>query len=113
MPRNMSFALTEQQIVEGTKTVTRRFGWKFLKPGERLYAVHKCMGLKKGEKVRKLRDIRVLSVRREPLNSITPEDCVAEGFPGLSPDEFVAMLLAESKDKKPTDLVTRIEFEYL
>ena len=33
--RNMSFALTTPQIMEGTKTVTRRVGWLRLKPGEK------------------------------------------------------------------------------
>ena len=34
MARNMSFTLTTWQIREQTKTVTRRKGWQFLKPGE-------------------------------------------------------------------------------
>lgn len=48
MMRIMSFALTEQQLMDGTKTVTRRVGWANLKPGDRLTAVRKAMGLKKG-----------------------------------------------------------------
>ena len=51
MPRNMSFALTTKQIEDETKDVTRRNGWWFLKPGDQIWAVEKCMGLKKGEKV--------------------------------------------------------------
>jgi len=50
MPRLMSFALTEQQMRDQSKTVTRRRGWGFLKPGDTLYAVNKVMGFKKGEK---------------------------------------------------------------
>ena len=49
MPRNMSFALTTKQIEDETKDVTRRNGWWFLKPGDQIWAVEKCMGLKKGE----------------------------------------------------------------
>jgi len=34
MPRNISFALTTQQVRNRTKTVTRRAGWLFLKAGD-------------------------------------------------------------------------------
>lgn len=36
--RCMSFALTEPQLMDGSKTVTRRTGWQDLKPGTRLPA---------------------------------------------------------------------------
>ena len=45
MPRNMSFMLTTEQVRNKTKTVTRRLGWWFLKPGEIVNAVEKGMGL--------------------------------------------------------------------
>ena len=45
----ISFSLTTPQFRDGTKDVTRRLGWTFLKPGDRLCAVVKAMGLKKGE----------------------------------------------------------------
>lgn len=44
MPRLMSVSLTEQAVVERRKTVTRRTGWKFLKPGDRLTLCRKVMG---------------------------------------------------------------------
>jgi len=47
--RLMSFAMTTTQLVDGTKTVTRRHGWKNLKVGARLRAVHKAMGLEHAE----------------------------------------------------------------
>lgn len=66
--RNISFALTTTQIMEGTKTVTRRLGWLHAKPGQLLRPVRKCMGLRPGEKLDVLRDpIGIVSVRREPL----------------------------------------------
>ena len=34
MPRNMSFSMTTGPFRARTKTVTRRFGWWFLKPGD-------------------------------------------------------------------------------
>lgn len=71
MPRNMSFAMTTGQFKARTKTVTRRFGWWFLKPGDVVRGVEKAMGLKKGEKVKALSLIRIVAARPEPLNAIT------------------------------------------
>lgn len=109
--RNMSFALTTEQIRARTKTVTRRLGWRDLKPGNQVQAVVKCMGLKPGEKVHRLCVIEIVSVRREPLNAITRLDVRREGFPHMTPDEFVAMFCASMRCL-PTDEVTRIEFAY-
>ncbi|SDR34927.1 hypothetical protein [Pseudovibrio sp. Tun.PSC04-5.I4] len=112
MPRNMSFSMTTQQMREQTKTVTRRFGWNFLKAGEVVNAVEKTMGLRKGEKIKLLCQIKILSVRGEPLNAITQEDCAREGFPDMSPDNFVHMLMQHYR-VDPTQSVNRIEFEFL
>ncbi len=46
--KNISFALTTKQFLDGSKTVTRRLGWANLKPGEILMACEKCMGLGPG-----------------------------------------------------------------
>lgn len=112
MPRNMSFMLTVEQIRNQTKTVTRRQGWTFLKKGDILNACVKCMGLKKGEKVEKICQIKVKSVRRERILSITKEDCILEGFPDYSIDDFIDMYCTHNKVGW-TDLCTRIEFEYV
>ena len=112
MPRNMSFALTTKQFKNKTKTVTRRFGWYFLQPGDIICGVEKCMGFKKGEKIKRLGMIRIIAVRREPLFEITKADCVLEGFPEMEPEDFIRMLCAHSKvDRNQT--VTRIEFDYI
>ena len=91
--RMMSFALTERQLMDGTKTVTRRTGWQDLTAGTHLSAVRKAMGLKKGEKAVALCEIIVLSVHREPLKDIDSRDVEAEGFPEWAdrPEEFVKM----------------------
>jgi hypothetical protein len=109
--RNISFALTTPQLLNGTKDVTRRNGWNFLKAGDRLWAVEKGMGLKKGEKVKKLHMIEVVNVRREPLDAIfdNPKDCAREGFPDWIPEQFVAFYCKANKSK-PHEIVTRIEF---
>lgn len=107
--RRMSFALTTRQFLDGSKTVTRRLGWKFLKVGERVMAIEKGMGLKKGEKQVELGVIEIVDVRRERLDAITQADCVREGFPSMSPDSFVEMFCRHMRCQ-PHEEVTRIEF---
>ncbi len=112
MPRNMSFMLTTEQIRDRTKTVTRRIGWWLLKPGDILNAVEKAQGLKKGEKIRRLCAIRIVSTRAERLRVISPADVDREGFPHLSPAEFVRMF-CKHMGATPDQKVNRIEFEYV
>lgn len=125
--RLMSFWLTTAQVVNRTKTVTRRTGWKTLQPGTLIQAVKKGMGLKAGEKAERLAVIRIVSVRREPLRRMCDdfeygrEEVRREGFadhPAVmgSPDCFVDFYRnAHHAKDRPTldDDVTRIEFEYL
>ncbi len=112
MPRNMSFALTTAQFKDQSKTVTRRFGWWFLKPGDVVCGVKKAMGLQKGEKIQRLGMIRIVSTRAEPLNAITQEDCIREGFPAWEPEQFVHFLCTKYGCARE-QAVNRIEFEYL
>jgi len=120
--RNMSFSMTTEQIRSGTKTVTRRLGWKFLKPGDVVMACEKCQGLKKGERTKKIRPIRIVSVRREPLSRIIQGingcfqswlEVKKEGFPGgcLDAEDFISLFCIVNKCQIFT-MVTRIEFEY-
>jgi len=112
--RNMSFALTTEQVRYQTKTVTRRFGWWFLKPGDVVQPVVKGMGLKKGEKVEKIgQPIRIVSTRQEMVRDVTYAECVLEGFPGLTPTAFMRLLTDEWRKAGPYDPVHRIQFEYL
>lgn len=111
--RNISCALTTPQILDQSKDVTRRLGWLHLKAGDLIQPVKKCMGLKPGEKIEKLGPpVRVVSVRREALHWITPDDCRREGFPDMTGDEFVAMFCATHKGCMPATEITRIEFTY-
>ena len=113
MPRNISFAMTPKQIADKTKTVTRRVGWAKLKPGDELRPVLKSMGLKFGEKAERIGGlIRVVSVRSEPLNAITKEECILEGFPEYEPEDFISLLCKQYNCPPETEM-TRIEFEYL
>lgn len=108
----MSFALTEEQILNQTKTVTRRNGWKDLMPGDIIQPVRKCMGLKKGEKQVLLGcPIRIVSISVQNLYQISFEDVRHEGFPQLSQEGFIDMYCKANKcDRKQR--VQRIEFEY-
>ena len=113
---HMSFALTAPQLLDGSKDVTRRLGWLRLTPGAILWAIRKGQGLKKGEHVERLARIKVISVRREPLNSLLSMDLdVArlevsrEGFPAWTPEQFVAFF-CRTHNCDADQIVTRIEF---
>jgi hypothetical protein len=70
------------------------------------------MGLKKGEKPERLGQIRVVDVRREPLDGpYSIRESIREGF-ALSWPEFVEMFCRHMKCTSET-VVTRIEFEYI
>lgn len=112
--RNMSFALTTDQVRARTKTVTRRIGWTFLKPGTLLQPVVKCQGIKKGEHVEKVGGpVRVVSVRRENLGVISADDVAREGFTSMNPREFVEFFAKTHPHCTAHTTVTRIEFEYV
>lgn len=93
--KNMSFSMTTEAMEQRRKTVTRRAPntWGKLKPGDRLQAVEKAMGLPKGSTVRRLAVIEIVSVRVELLTDITDEDVAREGFEGKDAAWFVAMYL--------------------
>lgn len=116
--RNMSFALTTQQIRERTKTVTRRLGWRTLRPGDLIQAVVKGMGLKPGESPEKLAILRVVNVERQPLNMMSlverygDREAIREGFPNLEGWQFVKMFCQHMKVPVYQE-VTRIEFRYI
>lgn len=108
----MSVSLTEEAVRDRRKTVTRRLGWLFLKPGDRLTLCRKVMGRKKGEPLTRLAEVEVVSVTREPLDRIRPGDTAREGFPNWSGFQFVAFFCKEMRCA-PDQVVTRIEWRYL
>ena len=123
--RRISFALTRDSFLDGSKTVTRRKGWKNLKPGTRLLAVSKCMGLKPGESAEVYGPIEVVSVHREELISIAGHDvdcmpglyagpcnieCCREGFENMLGADFVEFF-CEAMGGDGSQFVTRIEFK--
>ena len=113
MPQNMSFSHTIEQIVNRTKTVLRHLGWRKLKPGDRVWAVKKAMGLKPGEKVERLALLEIVSNERQLLQEITNEEVAREGFPGMSCDDFMDMFQRLNPNHRYFCSISRIEFRYI
>lgn len=124
MAKLMSVAFTEQAVVERRKTVTRRKGWwrdkngrELLVVGDRLTLCRKVMGRKPGEPLVRLVDVEVVSLRRERLDEILwrldygEQEMVLEGFPGMSPNDFIATYFTP-QGIALTDDITRIEYAY-
>ena len=112
--RNMSFALTTDAILDQSKTVTRRLGWRFLKVGDLVRPVYKVQGLKRGEKVVQVGPdvLEIVTVRREFLTRMREEDLAKEGFSDLTVEEFVDMF-RKANGCGPNADVARIEFRYV
>ena len=129
MSRLMSVAHTEQAVRDRRKTVTRRLGWRFLKPGDRVTLCRKVMGRKAGEPLERICDVEIVDVRREPLCAMTDDDVAREGIApfddrfdewyegdgkdGMPPAESFVNWYAWTFRVDPYDDVTRIEWRYL
>lgn len=121
MPRNISFALTTPQFLDGSKDVTRRNGWANVRAGDILCAVEKSQGLGKGGKIKRLGFIRVKDARREPLNTICADlaygskEMIREGFPpphrNSDPAMFLEFFCDTHRGVEGDTVITRIEFE--
>jgi hypothetical protein len=126
---NMSFSMTTEKVLNKTKTITRRLGWRWLveavKRGEHpiLQPVVKGQGIPKGGHVEKINGpIRVECAVFEPIGWLTnpryysPQlarsEVNAEGFPNLTPAEFVAMF-CKHNGCTPNTQITRIQFSYV
>lgn len=113
MPRLMSVAHTEGAVRRRAKTVTRRNGWSFLCVGDVVTLCPKVMGRRGGKPpLERLVDVQIVDVRREQLQEVTPDDVVAEGFPGWSRDQFLDSFTGAMGGTRG-QVVTRIEWRYL
>lgn len=114
--RAISFALTTPQFLDGSKTVTRRRGWWNLKAGDRLIACEKAMGLGKGGKRQDIGVIEIIHAESMPLDKMLNApawgqiECAREGFPDMTPEEFVRFFCASHRGCDPWSPVMRIEF---
>lgn len=117
--RNISFAMTTPQMLAGTKDVTRRMGWLSVQPGEMLRGIEKGQGLKKGETVKPLAIILLLDVRVERLDRMLTDrdyglaEVKREGFPEMTPEQFVEFFCANHTGCFPDREITRLEFQKL
>jgi hypothetical protein len=84
-----------------------------LKPGDQLTLCRKVMGRRRGEPLDRIAAVEVTSVRREPLDAITAADVTAEGFPHMTPADFIAFFCATHRGCQPASEITRIEWRYL
>jgi hypothetical protein len=110
----MSFSATIPQIRNATKCVTRRLGWGNLRPGELFVAVEKCQGLKRGQKIKKIRILRCVSNRVELLAQVVaPGETAREGFPDMSPEQFIFMFTSLNVGTERFSRINRIEFSYV
>ena len=87
--RNMSFFNTLGQFLAGMKTVTFRLGWDDLYPGDRIMAIAKGQGIKKGEKVQRLGEIEIIAVRLIQVYEISDADIILDGFGGMPKSEWI------------------------
>lgn len=122
--RNISFSLTTHQVRHGFETgeilkdVTRRLGWANARIGEHLCACEKCMGLGPGGQLVRLGVIQLVHVGLQRLDAMLSdpaygrEEVRREGFPELTPEQFVAMFCKHMRCF-PSDIITRLEFRYV
>lgn len=120
MPRLISVAHTEAQVVAGTKVATRRLNWwtdkngrRLVLPGDTLTCCRKIMGRKPDEPLVRIRDVQVEDVARAQLRvQFTDHDAADEGFPDWTYDEFVAFYCDTFK-VTPETVITYIRWRYL
>ena len=74
--------------------------------------VEKGQGLKKGEKIKRICLVRIVSTRPERLFRLTCADVCREGFPNMTLTEFINMFCEHNKCQRD-EVVNRIEWEYL
>lgn len=123
MSRLMSVAMTADAVLGRRKTVTRRKGWTFVRPGDRITLCRKVRGRKPGEPIERLADVEVVSVRRESLRRLIDpyphapwygsREVEREGFPGMEPRTFAKRFFLDAQGMALDDEVTRIEWRYL
>ena len=117
--RRMSFSHAAPEVRARMKTVTRRLGWRFLKPNDLIQAVDKARGSRSREAARRLAILRVRDVRIEPLARLiesaryAEDELPREGYPCWSRDDFITRFLRRHRLTTVDIDVTRIEFEYV
>ncbi len=129
MPRLMAVSLTEQAVIDRTKTVTRRLGWEFLKPGDPLTLCRKVQGRRRRdgtlEPLVRLAEVEVVSVDRVKLGLSflgRPDEVAREGVdPALwATGEWMETVAEQwvnwfcrEMNVHPSTPITRVGWRYL
>jgi hypothetical protein len=120
--RRMAFPDTASEVRERMQTVTRRPGWRFLKPGDLVLAIDSRPhghAASAGAAAHELAVLRIRDVRVEPLSRLAGDATYAEdelpreGLPCWSTDHFIATFLRRHRLKSADVDITRIEFEHV
>jgi hypothetical protein len=127
----MSVSHTTQAVIERRKTVTRRLGWKFLKPGDRLTLCRKVQGRRRRdgtvEPLERLAEVEIANIAIMPLDlsfisypgDIEREGVSVEEWDRYRYDPWAPLDLAWIKwfaatmGCEPATQITRIEWRYL
>lgn len=107
----ISFYATRDQVLNRTKDVTRRLGWRTAQAGQIAMGVLKARGVAVQDR-ECLAMIQIVKVGRERLDTINQAEVAREGFPDWTPAQFVEMF-CRLNHCDPTRAVTRLEFRYL
>lgn len=119
LPLCIAFNWTSAQILDGTKTVTRRVSpwlfeqlrrpvWNASTDGNRLGDWPRVIAVR-GREASPFARLDVFSVRRERLDLLTLDDVDREGFPGRSREWFLGLYCREFRCY-PSSVVSVIEF---
>lgn len=114
--RRMAFSTTVEQMRNQSKTVTRRdpATWVDLKPGDRVLAIEKGMGLPKGARQVVIGEIEIVSNRVERAIDVDLDDVEREGFPAMTPADWLAEVWWELHGPvTPMTEMRRIEFRHV
>lgn len=112
MARLMAVSHTAHLVRRREKTVTRRTGWQMLTPGAQVTLCPRVRGRRPGEELERIVTVDVVSVTRQRLGEIDAADVAAEGFPEMTPAEFIEFFCATHKGVTADTDVTRIEWRY-
>ena len=106
-----------------TDVTRRRIPVRARKVGQHIRAVEKMQGLKKGDHQVVWGEIRIVSLEHEPLGDIitrpyrnsTLSECTREGFPELTPEEFVAMVIGHygRKNMDEDTMIERVQYVHV
>lgn len=117
--RNISFAMTKEQFRDRSKDVTRRLGWWDAEVGWQLMGCEKCQGLGPGGKIVRMGAIVLVDARRERLDRMLTDrtygvvEVCREGFPMMTPLEFVQFFIQGHKGATMNSVIMRLEFKHI